>query len=102
MKQFKIDVLNEMERRAETMREIRLRGCARAVGVDHLYYQECMEIMLAFVKKHPTYKIFHDVGPHGRASLFNGGMVSECEYQDEDEYLKEMLLLGSYRLLHRF
>lgn len=89
MKQFKIDVLNEMERRAETQREIKIRDCALALGSNHLKYQECAEIMTAFTKKHPTYKMFHDVGARGLNSLFVGGMVSKCEYQDEDEYLDE-------------
>ena len=55
MKQYKLDVIAEMERMAEDLTEVSLREAALNAGINHLKRQECCEILNVFCKRHPEY-----------------------------------------------
>lgn len=79
MKQFKLDVIKEMENKVKDNREISLRECANAIGIKHIKTNDCREILLKFCKSHPEYKPVHFTD---RGSLFCGGVVTEFEYEE--------------------
>lgn len=81
MKQFKLDVIKEMENRIRENKEIGLRDCANTIGIKHIKTNECREILLKFCKLHPEYRPIHFVN---MGSLFCGGFVTEHEYDNEE------------------
>ena len=56
MKQYKLDIINQMGELTEEYKVISLRKTALSLGIKHLKTQECIEIMNAFIKLHPDYK----------------------------------------------
>ena len=62
MKQYKLDIINQMGELTEGYKVISLRKTALSLGIKHLKTQECMEIMNAFLKLHPDYKAVRMTG----------------------------------------
>lgn len=56
MKQYKLNIINQMGELTEGEKIISLRKTALSLGIKHLKTQECLEIMNAFIKLHPDYK----------------------------------------------
>lgn len=78
MKDYKIAVLNEMEKLSSEFHAIKIRTAAQNVGIKHLKTQECEEVLNAFVKKHNDYKIYK-LADNPKDSLFCAAFVSDNE-----------------------
>lgn len=57
MKQYKIDVLEKIEKASEGDKIISLKEQSNACGIKHLKTQECLEIANTFLKSHSDYKM---------------------------------------------
>ena len=80
MQDWKKDVVCQME--AAGLREISLYEIARGMGIKHIKTQDARDILNAFVKRNPTYRIvkmYNSVSLAG-GSLFTNGTVTELEY----------------------
>lgn len=78
MKDYKIKVLNEMLKTAEENHAVSVKESANKVGIKHLKTQEVHEILNAFVKEKPEYKIYR-LNDNPLASLFCSAFVSDNE-----------------------
>ena len=76
MKQFKIDVLNEMIRLSNEYHAVKIRTASLNVGIKHLKTQEVHEILKAFIKAKPDFKIYQ-LSDNPTASLFVSAFVSD-------------------------
>ena len=86
MKQYKIDILNQMNKMSDDLVEISLREASLAVGINHLTRQECLEIGNAFVKKHPAYRLVKMNNPKNvNESLFTTLVATCAEYEEVNE-----------------
>ena len=89
MKQYKIDVIAEMEKLAEDLSEISLREAALNIGINHLKRQECCEILDVFCKKHPEYHAVRMMDTPCD-SLFCSAVVTTHEYESEEGFLASL------------
>lgn len=78
MKDYKIKVLNEMLKKAEENHAISIKESANKVGIKHLKTQDVQEILNAFIKARPEYKIYR-LNDNPLASLFCSAFVSDNE-----------------------
>lgn len=78
MKQYKIEVLNEMVRLSDECHAVKLQTAANNVGIKHLKTQEVKEILNAFVKKKPEFKICQ-LADNPLDSLFVSAFVTDNE-----------------------
>lgn len=76
MKEYKVNVLNELEKLTNDIHSVQLRRAALNVGVNHLKRQECFEILNSFVKLHPEYKIYQ-LADNPKDSFFCSAFVSD-------------------------
>ena len=56
MKQYKFDIIQKLNERAQGERIISLRDTANQLGIKHLKTQECLEISNLFLKQQPEFK----------------------------------------------
>ena len=93
-KQEKIRVEEALNKKAEEMREIKFYDEALELGYKHIKTEDVKTIATRFLKKHPTYRAVRFVKDPNRVasteSLFTTLVLTECEYQTEEEFLKEM------------
>lgn len=82
MKDWKKDVLREMERIAADQKEVQLKQAALAAGVKHIKTAECREILTAFCKEHREYRPLQLL-QHNYDSIFESGVATMCEYEEE-------------------
>lgn len=78
MKEYKINVLNELERLTTDYHAVQLRRAALNVGINHLKTQECHEILNAFTKAHPEFTIYQ-LDDNANDSFFCSAFVSDNE-----------------------
>lgn len=76
MKEYKITVLNELERLANDYHSVQLRRAAMNVGINHLKTQECHEILNAFIKAHPEFAVYQ-LSDNANDSFFCSAFVSD-------------------------
>lgn len=90
----KNEVLEVLEERAKEQREIKFYDAALSMGYTHIKTEDVKVIATRFLKKHPTYRAVRFVKDPNRVSstesLFTTLVLTECEYQTEEEFLKEM------------
>lgn len=93
-KQEKIRVEEALNKKAEKMREIKFYDVALELGYKHIKTEDVKTIATRFKKKHPTYRAVRFVKDPNRVSstesLFTTLVLTECEYQTEEEFLEEM------------
>lgn len=85
MKQYKLDVLNEMFRLADEYHAVKIQTAANNIGIEHLKTQEVKEILNAFVKAKPDFKVYQ-LSDNPLASLFTSAFVSDNKslpYEEE-------------------
>ena len=78
MKEYKTAVLNELEKLTTDFHSVQLRRAALNVGVNHLKTQECHEVLNAFTKTHPEFKVYQ-LADNPKDSLFCSAFVSDNE-----------------------
>lgn len=78
MKEYKISVLNELEKLTADYHSVQLRRAALNVGVNHLKTQECHEVLNAFTKNHPEFKVYQ-LADNPQNSFFCSAFVSDNE-----------------------
>lgn len=83
-----------IKQKAEEMREIKFYDVALELGYKHIKTEDVKTIATRFLKKHPTYRAVRFVKDPNRVSstesLFTTLVLTECEYQTEEEFLEEM------------
>lgn len=84
MKEYKVKVLNELERLTAEYHAVQLRRAALNVGVNHLKTQECHEILNAFTKNHPEFFVYR-LADNANDSLFCSAFVSDNETPPMEE-----------------
>lgn len=93
-KQEKIRVEEALNKKAEEMREIKFYDVALELGYKHIKTEDVKTIATRFLKKHPTYRAVRFVKDPNQVSstesLFTTLILTECEYQTEEEFLEEM------------
>lgn len=93
-KQEKIRVEEALNKKAEEMREIKFYDVALELGYKHIKTEDVKTIATRFLKKHPTYRAVRFVKDPNRVSstesLFTTLVLTECEYQTEEELLEEI------------
>lgn len=93
-KQEKIRVEEALNKKAEEMREIKFYDVALELGYKHIKTEDVKTIATRFLKKHQTYRAVRFVKDPNRVSstesLFTTLVLTECEYQTEEEFLEEM------------
>lgn len=89
MKQWKLDILKELNKKAIGYREISFYEVAKKLGYNHIARQDVRDIEIAFLRENPTYKAFRFVKNPRKInpteSLFQTLVLSECEYETEGE-----------------
>lgn len=85
MKEYKLKVLNELNKAAIGERIISVREKAAEVGIKHLKTQEVLEICNKFIEEHNDYKLVKMMD-HPYDSLFcSATLIEKCvEFIDED------------------
>ena len=78
MKKYKLDIVTEMEKRANEMHSISVCEAARAVGINRLKISEVFEIINLFVHRHPEYIVYQLVDERF-ASAYETVFVSDNE-----------------------
>ncbi len=78
MKEFKMNVLNEMINLTNELHAVKIQTAANNIGIKHLKTQEVKEILNAFVKVKPEFKIYQ-LADNPLASLFTSAFVSDNE-----------------------
>lgn len=78
MTNTKVMILNELTKLTNDYHAVMLRRAALNVGVKHLKTQECHEVLNAFTKEHPEFKIYQ-LADNPTASLFCSAFVSDNE-----------------------
>lgn len=89
MKEYKINVLNELERLTADYHSVQLRRAALNIGIKHLKTQECHEIINAFIKAHPDFKAYQ-LDDDKSASFFCSAFVSDNETPPIEENARVM------------
>lgn len=94
MKDWKLDIVKKLGEKSEELREINFRDVANECGFKHIKTQEVEEIADEFLKTHPTYRAVRFVKNQkvvsSTESLFTTLVLTECEYETEDEFLREV------------
>lgn len=88
MKDWKVEILNALDKRAQEMREIRLYDVAKELGYNHIKTHDVEDIERSFLKSHPSYKPVKMM-KNSYDSLFVSLAFTECEYESETDFLKE-------------
>ena len=88
MQEWKNKILNALDNKAKEMREIRLYDVANELGYNHIKTGDVQDIERAFLKTHPTYKPVKMM-KNSYDSLFVSLTFTECEYEEETDFLKE-------------
>lgn len=78
MKDYKINVLNELESLTNGYHSVQLRRAALNVGINHLKRQEYVEILNSFIKSHHAFKIYQ-FADNPKDSFFCSAFVSDNE-----------------------
>ena len=78
MKDYKINVLNEMINLSKDYHAVKIQTAAKNIGINHLKTQEVHEILNAFVKSRPDFKIYQ-LADNPLDSLFVSAFVSDNE-----------------------
>lgn len=78
MKDYKVNVLNEMINLTNDYHAVKIHTAAKNVGINHLKTQEVHEILNAFVKAKPDFKIYQ-LADNPVDSLFCSAFVSDNE-----------------------
>lgn len=78
MKDYKLNIISELEKLTAEYHAVMLRRAALNVGINHLKTQEAHEVMDAFVKAHPEFKIY-ELSDNPHASFFCAAFVSDNE-----------------------
>lgn len=90
----KNEVLEVLEERAKEQRKIKFYDAALSMGYTHIKTEDVKVIARRFLKKHQTYRAVRFVKDPNRVSstesLFTTLVLTECEYQTEEEFLEEM------------
>jgi|GEM_PF-3987380 len=89
MQEWKVRLVEKMEETG--LREIALREVANANGINHIKRQDALDILKLFVKRNPTYRTALMISsPNAKGSIFTTGVVTELQYETEEEWRKEM------------
>lgn len=56
MKQYKIEIIEQLKKEADGCRIVSLREVCKSMGIKHLKTQECLEIKSKFLKDYDGYK----------------------------------------------
>ena len=78
MKDYKVNVLNEMINMSNEYHAVKIQTAAKSVGVNHLKTQEVKEILEAFIKARPDFKVYQ-LADNPINSLFVSAFVSDNE-----------------------
>lgn len=78
MEQYKLDIVNEMEKLANEKHTISVCEAARAVGINRLKFPEVFEIINLFTYRHPEY-IAYQLVDERFISAFETIFVSDNE-----------------------
>lgn len=78
MKDYKINVLNEMINLSNDYHAVKIQTAAKNVGINHLKTQEVHEILNGFVEEKPEFKIYQ-LADNPLDSLFVSAFVSDNE-----------------------
>ena len=76
MTTIKETVLNELAKLSAEYHSVMLRRAALNVGVKHLKTQEALEVLNAFKKRYPDFKIYR-LNDNALASIFCSAFVSD-------------------------
>lgn len=82
MKQWKEEILKELEGQTTDLREISFKDTVSKLGYKHIKRQDVLDIALAFTKRNPTYKAIRFIE---EKSLFNGLVFTELDYSEDTE-----------------
>lgn len=85
MKEWKEEVIEEMEKLAEDLKEVPIKDAAYALGIKHIKTEDCKDILLAFCKRHPEYRPVKMMR-HSYDSLFEAGVATMCQYDKAEDY----------------
>ena len=56
MQEWKLEIVKELDKKSEELREIRFYDVAREMGYNHIKVNDVKDIATRFLKEHPTYK----------------------------------------------
>lgn len=99
MQEWKLEIIKELDKQSEELKEIRFYDVARKMGYNHIKVGDVRDIATYFLKEHPTYKAVRFVKDPKKISstesLFTTLVLTECEYQTEEELLEEISFSGN-------
>lgn len=78
MKEFKTEIINQLNETAKTDRVIYFSEFCKEHEIKHIASKDVREIVNAFLKANPDYKAYHDVS-NPTNSLFCGLILAEKE-----------------------
>ena len=88
MQEWKLEIIKELDKQSEELKEIRFYDVARKMGYNHIKVGDVRDIATYFLKEHPTYKAVRFVKDPKKISstesLFTTLVLTECEYQTEE------------------
>ena len=87
MQEWKLEIVKELDKKSEELREIRFYDVACEMGYNHIKVNDVKDIATRFLKEHPTYKAVRFVKNPKKVSstesLFTTLVLTECEYETE-------------------
>lgn len=90
----KNEILEVLEEKAKELREIKFYDVALELGYRHVKTEDVKTIAKRFLKNNPTYRAVRFVKDPKKVtsteSLFTTLVLTECEYQTEEEFLEEI------------
>ena len=89
MKKWKQQIVDEIVRRAEDLKEVSLRDVANDMGYNHIKTEDCLHIARAVEKCLPEYRPLKLIS-HSYDSLFVSLVFTTLEYQTEADWLEEV------------
>lgn len=91
MKEWKIEILDELNKRVENASAIKFYDIAKIMGYNHIKRQDVEDIARAFLKINPSYKVIRFVknakrGADSTESLFVTLGFTEVDCKSEVEF----------------
>lgn len=92
MKAWKEEIVKELEKQTEDLREISFKDTVVNMGYKHIKHEDIRDIAHAFINRNPDYKAVNFIE---EKSLFNGLVFTELDYSDSDVEEKIRKFFGS-------
>lgn len=87
MKEWKIELVEKIEKKCEELREVSLYEVAKENGYNHIKRQDVLDVVREFKKRNQSHKVVQFEEDKNK-SLFTSIIFTDAEYESEEEFLK--------------